>query len=371
MKPTSTGRQIAVIYGDDPYSMTMSLLEGVDAASLIPAGAAIVIKPNLVLPSPASQGATTHPQVAAAVIDYLREHGFADICIAESAWVGASTAEAAEICGYRTLCEHKNVPFYDLKHEGFVTRTVAGVPVELSRRVSEADFLINLPVLKGHCQTAVTCALKNIKGCISDRSKREFHSLGLHKPIAALNTLLPPQLVVVDGICGDLDFEEGGNPVYAGRMFAGSDPVLIDSYGAWLLGYSADEVEYIRLAEQMGVGSADLGGLHLLPLGEGCTTDMPAPTRRVRALAKHLVADSACSACYASAIHALARLEDVGLLERLGEKLYIGRGYRGKNLNNVGIGSCCRGFACVVQGCPPAAGDIVALLSSELSTVKK
>ena len=28
------------------------------------------------------------------------------------------------------------------------------------------DFLINDPVLKGHCQTKITCALKNMKGLI-------------------------------------------------------------------------------------------------------------------------------------------------------------------------------------------------------------
>ena len=28
------------------------------------------------------------------------------------------------------------------------------------------DFLINVPVMKGHCQTKITCALKNMKGLI-------------------------------------------------------------------------------------------------------------------------------------------------------------------------------------------------------------
>ncbi len=36
--------------------------------------------------------------------------------------------------------------------------------------------------------------------------------MGLHKPIAYLNKILKQDLIVVDGIIGDLNFEEGGKP---------------------------------------------------------------------------------------------------------------------------------------------------------------
>ena len=35
--------------------------------------------------------------------------------------------------------------------------------LNVCERVKEIDFLINVPVLKGHCQTKITCALKNMK----------------------------------------------------------------------------------------------------------------------------------------------------------------------------------------------------------------
>lgn len=212
---------ISVIYGNDPYEMTMALLRAMNAAAVIPHTAVVAIKPNLVVPKLPDEGATTHLPVAAAVIDYLCANGIDHIFMAEGSWVGDDTMAAASLCGYLRLSQQTGVPFYDLKKDGFTTKTAGGISVDVSKRILDADYIVNLPVLKGHCQTAMTCALKNMKGCISDRSKREFHALGLHKPIAALNTLLPPQLVVVDGICGDLDFEEGGNPVLAGRMLGG------------------------------------------------------------------------------------------------------------------------------------------------------
>lgn len=66
------------------------------------------------------------------------------------------------------------------------------------------DFLINMPVLKGHCQTTITCALKNNKGLIPNSEKRKFHTMGLHKPIAHLATVVPNDFILVDNICGDL-----------------------------------------------------------------------------------------------------------------------------------------------------------------------
>ena len=85
-------------------------------------------------------------------------------------------------------------------------------------RGADIDFLINVPVLKGHCQTKITCALKNMKGLIPNTEKRHFHAMGLHEPIAHLNAGLHQDFVVVDNICGDLDFEDGGNPVVMNRI---------------------------------------------------------------------------------------------------------------------------------------------------------
>ena len=97
--------------------------------------------------------------------------------------------------------------------------------MSIACRALDANFLIDLPVLKGHCQTRMTCALKNLKGCLPDAEKRKFHAEGLMKPIAALAAALRPKLVIVDSICGDLDFEEGGNPIRTNRMYLGADLV--------------------------------------------------------------------------------------------------------------------------------------------------
>ena len=54
--------------------------------------------------------------------------------------------------------------------------------LSVCKRAAEADFLINVPVLKAHCQTLFTCALKNLKGVIPDKEKRRYHTLGYPPP---------------------------------------------------------------------------------------------------------------------------------------------------------------------------------------------
>ncbi len=361
-------REVFVVYGNDPGEMTRQLLEAARPEKEIPSGGLVVLKPNLAVSKPADSGATTHPAIVGETIRYLREKGDYQIIILESSWIGDNTQEAFRICGYESVARFYGVELVDVKRDAYETRTVDGISIQISKTALSADYIINFPVLKGHCQTGITCALKNMKGCISDRSKRQFHLQGLHRPIAALAKALPCQLTVVDGLCGDLDFEEGGTPVAAGRMYCGKDSVLLDAYGASLLGYQPEEIPYIPLAAKLGCGCCDLSQLLVLELNHSQQGQGMVSSRRVRRLERMVRASSACSACYAALIHSLARLEDRGLLERLGEPLYIGQDYREKALDQVGIGSCCKNFTHCVAGCPPRASDIVEYLERALES---
>lgn len=356
-------QDILIVYGADPKPMVRQLLEQIRPEAGLRPDASILLKPNLVVAKPAETGATTTPAIVEAVIQYLQEKGLRNLSIVESAWVGDSTQRAYSTCGYSDLSKKYGVPLYDVKKDRYKTFTVDGMSIEVSQRALAADYIISFPVLKGHCQTAVTCALKNMKGLISDRSKRYFHTIGLHRPIAALGTIRTADLVLVDGLNGDLDFEEGGNPVPMHRILAARDSVLVDSYVATLMGYQPEEIAYIPLAARMGVGSMELSRANIVELNADTTRIRTVSGRKVAALAKYIHEDQACSACYGNLIHALARLQDRGELGKLrGKPLCIGQGFRGKQGDGVGIGACCKGFSHTVGGCPPKAVDILAQL---------
>ena len=80
--------EILMIYGKDFKRITRKVLEEADLKSRIPSRKSrIGIKPNLVSPSEASWGATTHPEVVAGIIEYLQESGFENLVMLEGSWV--------------------------------------------------------------------------------------------------------------------------------------------------------------------------------------------------------------------------------------------------------------------------------------------
>ena len=138
-----------------------------------------------------------------------------------------------------------------------------------------------------------------MKGLISDREKRRYHTLGLHEPIAYLNEMIRPALTIADGIWTDPGFEEGGNPVRGNVMVAGDDSVLIDAYAANTAGAQRGDIGYIRIAEKLGLGSTDLDAAEIIELG-GEHTEATAAAGVSEAVKRRIDERGACSACYAN-----------------------------------------------------------------------
>ena len=352
---------IVVNYGKDWIKTTYGTLAASDIGEYLRPGMTVSVKPNLVNASRPSNGATTHPEVVEGIIKFLRDFGIKKINIMESSSVGQSTKRAFDVCGYRELEKKYDVSLIDLKGTPTVTLHQDGLDIKIAEAAMNADFLINVPVLKAHCQTKMTCCIKNLKGCIPENEMRRFHTLGLHRPIAALFKLLPVHFNVVDGICGDLSFEEGGSPVEANRIIAGRNAVPVDAYCAELIGYKPEEIGYLNLVMKMDLPKMT----KIVELGAGSKPKRQQKSTRLSERYQNIdiEEESACSVCYASLIHALHRS---GARPR--KKICIGQGFEGKNgdeagcADAVGIGNCTRGFANYAEGCPPKATDIMEAL---------
>ena len=366
---------IVVIYGKDYTKNTYEALAASDILTYLKPGMSAAIKPNLVVPGPASNGATTHPEVVEGIILFLKDHGITDMKIIESSWVGDSTKRAFKYCNYEPLSDKYGIPLIDLKSDSATTLNYGGNEYKINNEALKTDFLINVPVMKAHCQTLFTCCMKNLKGCIPDSEKRRYHTLGLHKPIVELNMLLKTGYNVVDGICGDLSFEEGGNPVESNRIIVGRNPLAVDSYCAELIGYKPDEIGYLSYGKKLGLGETGDGSLSYSqdrepspvspPLIELNADEKPVHVSVDEPVAKkyaHLIdEDAACSACYSSLIYALHKTEK----NRQSGKIHIGQGFKGRSGEGISVGDCARGFAKNVPGCPPKATDITELLNRQ------
>ena len=354
---------IVITYGNDLVKNTYDTLAASDIASYLDAGMEVSLKPNLVVPGPASNGAITHPEVIEGIILFLRDLGITRIKVIESSWVGERTSRAFKHCGYEDLSRKYNIPLIDLKQDRSSEYSHSGYNIAICDEAMKTDFLINVPVLKAHCQTRLTCCMKNLKGCIPDTEKRRFHSLGIHKPVAVLNKLIKTGYCVIDGVCGDLSFEEGGNPVISNRIIAGKDPLLLDSYCAELIGYLPDEIGYLSYGKEIGVGEYFSQKTMLLELNSQSKPVLDVKRNPVSDKYKEIIdEDAACSACYSALIYALQRLG--GKVSAEG-KIYVGQGFAGKTGTGFGVGNCTRGFTRCATGCPPKATEIIKALNMQ------
>lgn len=355
--------KLYIVNGSDTKSMAAELLEAIKPEAGLGKNAKIALKPNLVVAKNWKSGATTNPAVCEAIIEYFFERGYKDISVIESSWLGCDTGYAFMACGYTELSKKYGIELIDVKKDEYLTREYGGMKINISKRALEADFLINLPLIKGHCQTKITCALKNLKGLVSDSEKRRFHSMGLHKPIAFLNKMIYPSLTIADGVYTDPVSEQGGSPCRMDIMIAGKDSVLIDAYAAGLLGLKPGDIEYIRLAEQIGIGSADIEKAQMIHVGGSGPSQQFAGNGELDYIKSHIDEKEACSACYANLVSGLVKLDKERGLDGL--NVCVGQGFKGRS-GNIGSGDCTSGFAHCVKGCPPASEDILKELAELL-----
>lgn len=357
-----TEDKILCWYGRDPFEAGKMLIQHSRVWENWSLSDHIGLKPNLVVSKKASSGATTHPEFCAGIITFLQEKGFQNISILEGSWVGDRTEHAFKVCGYSDISDRYAVPLVDLQQDRSVTCKGSDGDYQICRSILELDRLINIPVLKGHCQTAMTCALKNLKGCIPNSEKQRYHREDLFQAIAGLNEILRSDLILVDALEGDPEFEEGGNPFTLNLFMAALDPVLLDSYACSLLGLKTSDVPYIEKSVRLGVGSDVITSdtLHSLNKGEGL--DNLQRSSLAASLSQHIHEDGACSACFSSLTLALKQMQAQGF--PLPESIRIGQGFRQKSPDGLGVGDCLSKCSSFVSGCPPEPLEIANYLKN-------
>ncbi len=292
----------------------------------------VVIKPNLVVAKRQWIGADTRPEVVEAIVRRLQARGVTDITVADGSGVGHSASRAFDMLGYDELARRYGIRLLDIEKDSFVSRSTAvGGPfrkLQISRTAAECDFLINVPVLKAHGETKLTCSLKNLKGLMPKEMKPRFHSVDLHKAIAQLNSIVAADLIIVDGAYGDLNSEMGGSPVEMGIMTAGTDPLEIDTFAAKTLGFAAKQITHLR--HYAGYRGVDLDSFRPRVVELNSPTQQTQFNADTDPLSRYpctVSAEGSCCTCRANLVFALKRLNERGELSR---DQYIINGKRGE-----------------------------------------
>jgi uncharacterized protein (DUF362 family) len=242
----------------------------------------VLIKPNLMALDdryPMSlYGVFTTTRLVHDMVILLKEYGVEKISIGEGSTrgkhYGVSTHGIYEYLGYPVLAKRYGVELLDLFKGPFQRVDFGGFQLEVAQAAMEADFLINMPALKTHNQAVLSLGLKNLKGCLSLKSRKFCHGSdeSLDHHLALLADKIRPSLTVLDGIYG---LEKG--PFYLGKavrmnaLVASQDPLAVDAVGAALACIDPSRVAYIqeyadRQGRQLRLDSFDLRGTPLQEL---------------------------------------------------------------------------------------------------------
>lgn len=120
-----------------------------------------------------------------------------------------------------------------------------------------ADKIINVPVAKHHNLSKYTGGMKNWYGMLGGRRNRLHQNIDVS--IADLATFMRPTLTILDATRVLMrNGPQGGNVDDARdlhQVIASLDQVAVDAYGATLIGEKAENVHYLKLAQERGIGS--------------------------------------------------------------------------------------------------------------------
>lgn len=234
-------------------------------------GTKVILKPNMVMRgfrNQPSHGMVTPVETMASMITLLREHGCNDLTIADGGVIHPdlklNTSTAYRWAGYNELSERMNVPLVDLNEGPFVTVEIESLPVKVARLITEAEFLIDMPVLKTHNQTKVSLGIKNLKGIIAYESKKDCHRQDLMRSIALLGRAIKVDLTVLDGTYGMQKGPTGQDYHKMDVFVAGKDILEVDIVGSHLLGYDPAEVEHLSIYAELADRSLSLENVEVI-----------------------------------------------------------------------------------------------------------
>jgi len=230
-------------------------LDLIAAREKLPENGLIIIKPNLTNAS--KPPVTTPVQAVEAVFRYCREFTKAEVLIGEGTGSGR-TADVYRQLGYADLAESYGIGLVDFNEERTILSEKKDALTLKEFHLPEIlmdAFVISVPVLKDHCFTVTTIAMKNMLGIApaphygGTWNKSRLHSPSTHRSVYDVCLYKKPFLSVIDASTVLSGGHLWGTQRKLGYILASFDPVAADAAGSMLLGHDPRKIEYLQLAD--------------------------------------------------------------------------------------------------------------------------
>ena len=256
-----------VLHGPDKRKLMDQCLKVIDANGGLGRNTkTLALKVNAAWARAPELGANTHPDLVSAFIEGAKRAGVRDVEVpehpcnrAEQSFTRSGILDAVEQAGGK-MHDLKEEPrfFADTKLPQAKSLTQAKV----ARQFLEADAVVNMPVAKHHKAATLTMAMKNWMGAVQDRGF--WHRNDLHQCIADFGTLIKPTWTIIDATRVMLKMgPQGGRVTFLKKpdpnlLIVSRDQVAADAYATMLFDKKPEDIGYLRLARDTGLGTTDL-----------------------------------------------------------------------------------------------------------------
>jgi uncharacterized protein (DUF362 family) len=253
--------KVAIVKGERGFDPVFKALDLIDYESALIGFKKVLIKVNFITTMTWDTGATTDPIVVEAIIQRLKNLPV-EIYVVESDATMTNADKAFKATGMEEMCKQYGVECLNLRH--IKDKIKLAVPscetlksITVPRLVAESA-IISAAKMKTHIATKVTLGMKNMFGLLPDKFKAKYHAKGISKVIVDINTVIKPNLTIIDGfVAMEGKGPTDGDPVKMDLIIASKDPVAADSTGARTMGIDPHEISHIRTAHQKGLGKID------------------------------------------------------------------------------------------------------------------
>lgn len=231
-------------------------------------GQTVVVKPNIGWDVIPERAANTNPELVAAIVRQCLAAGARRVNVFDHtcdnwqrSYTNSGIEKAVTDAGGRMIPGNFERNYRDITIAGAVRLKEAKV----HEQILDNDVFINVPVLKHHSSTSLTIAMKNLMGIVFDR--RFWHRNDLHQCIADFCLWRKPDLNIIDAMLVMTRNGPRGTStadlVRKNSLLVSHDIVAVDAASALIFGEQPQNVGYMRIAQEMGIGSLDLSKLNI------------------------------------------------------------------------------------------------------------
>ena len=261
--------QLVVAKNDlDPAALVRKAVEALGGMKrFVSRGDIVVVKPNIGWDRTPIHAANTNPAVVAEVVRLSYDAGAKNVVVTDAS------------CNEPNRCFQRSGIWkaaYDVGAEVVLPAAHRFRGMRLKGEVLDdwpvftplvnADKVINVPIAKHHNLARYTAAMKNWYGSIGGRRNRLHQNIDVS--IADLAQFIQPTLTIVDANRVLMrNGPQGGNIADAKDMhmvIATTDQVAADAYGCRLIGHTAEDIPYIKMGHERGLGTMHWQDLRFL-----------------------------------------------------------------------------------------------------------